>query len=184
MAVALSARAIPFCVRACRTMCTLRRPSLSGLACPASARLTGHTQNASWLEAFGCEVTTARALICHIASLGMPSPQAAFAACIVALVATRVDAGTATSACAVAIVPGEGVQLTSHVVERPGFASSGCGSGRVGGDDAAEFGALVEAEPPARSRRPGHRYRQVSGDSRPAWTALPTARPWRAADMQ
>jgi hypothetical protein len=59
-----------------------------------------------WLQINGYAVGTARASACHVAALGQPNIHTAILVCLAALVATRVNAAIATTACSVATIPG------------------------------------------------------------------------------
>ena len=73
-----------------------------------SAALTPETAGScqEWLQLHGYTVTLARATACHVAALGKPNMHAAIAACSVALVATKVSAVVAATACAYGAIPG------------------------------------------------------------------------------
>jgi hypothetical protein len=59
-----------------------------------------------WLGIHGYTVSTARATACHVAALERPNIHTAILLCTAALVATRVNAAIASTACIVATVPG------------------------------------------------------------------------------
>ena len=59
-----------------------------------------------WLGIHGYRNTTARATACHVAALERPNTHTAILLCTAALVATRVNASIATTACIVATIPG------------------------------------------------------------------------------
>jgi hypothetical protein len=78
-----------------------------------SAAFTPETvipQNATscqeWLQIHGYTVGTVRASACHVAALGRPNMHAAILACTAALVATKVNAAVAGTACLYGAVPG------------------------------------------------------------------------------
>jgi hypothetical protein len=85
----------------------------TGQSSTHSAALTPETavpRNATacqeWLQIHGYRVSIARASACHVAALGRPNPHVAILACTVALVATRVNAAVAGTACTFGAVPG------------------------------------------------------------------------------
>ncbi len=59
-----------------------------------------------WLQIHGYTVGTARATACHVAALGRPNPHTAILACTAALVATRVRAVVAATACTYGAISG------------------------------------------------------------------------------
>jgi hypothetical protein len=73
-----------------------------------SAAVVPHTATVcvEWLQIHGYIVGTVRATACHVAALERPNIHTAILLCIAALVATRVNAAIASTACIVATVPG------------------------------------------------------------------------------
>jgi hypothetical protein len=91
----------------------------AALAAPTVASVTTHSATHSavvvprtaatctdWLGIHGYTVSTARATACHVAALERPNIHTAILLCTAALVATRVNASIATTACIVATIPG------------------------------------------------------------------------------
>jgi hypothetical protein len=94
-------------------------PTPAAFAAPTVASATTHSATHSavvvpqtaatctdWLGIHGYTVSTARATACHVAALERPNIHTAILLCTAALVATRVNASIATTACIVATIPG------------------------------------------------------------------------------
>jgi hypothetical protein len=100
VALAPAASAAPTVVSA-TTLSTAQSATRSAAVVPQTA-----TTCTDWLGIHGYRVTTARATACHVAALERPNIHTAILLCTAALVATRVNAAIASTACIVATVPG------------------------------------------------------------------------------